>query len=251
MPTPPPRPRHPTSWATRWARDQPVRPGGGVRDRPAPVAGPKGDLDPVRGAPLCRLQPRPRGRGHRRRDDRRAAARWSGGPGWGAGARRDPRSLRPRRVAGRRGTERRYASPGQAKAPWRERKEGYLRHLAGASPSVLRVSLADKLHNARSILADLRADGDAVWDRFNAGRQEQAWYYTPGCWQSSSDGCQLHGTCLICEQWCATSSDRRRDRRSEVGATALGCLVDDARHPALLRLRVLGRHHPPDQRASR
>lgn len=69
-------------------------------------------------------------------------------------------------------------SPGQAKAPWRERKEGYLRHLAEASPSVLRVSLADKLHNARSILIDLRADGDAVWDRFNAGQQEQAWYYT-------------------------------------------------------------------------
>lgn len=66
---------------------------------------------------------------------------------------------------------------GQAKAPWRERKEGYLQHLAAASSSVLRVSLADKLHNARSILVDLRADGEAVWDRFNAGRAEQAWYY--------------------------------------------------------------------------
>ncbi len=68
-------------------------------------------------------------------------------------------------------------SPGEAKPPWRSRKEGYLRHLHEASPSVLRVSLADKLHNARSILVDLRADGEAVWDRFNSGRAEQAWYY--------------------------------------------------------------------------
>jgi Guanosine polyphosphate pyrophosphohydrolases/synthetases len=66
---------------------------------------------------------------------------------------------------------------GEAKAPWRDRKEAYLRHLADASESVLRVSLADKLHNARSILIDLRADGEPVWHRFHAGRIEQAWYY--------------------------------------------------------------------------
>lgn len=68
-------------------------------------------------------------------------------------------------------------SAGETKAPWRERKEAYLRHLDEAPPSVVRVSLADKLHNARSILADRRIDGDAVWDRFNAGQGEQAWYY--------------------------------------------------------------------------
>jgi (p)ppGpp synthase/HD superfamily hydrolase len=66
-------------------------------------------------------------------------------------------------------------SPGEAKAPWRQRKEGYLLHLGEAPESVLRVSLADKLHNARSIQVDLRADGEAVWGRFNAGRSEQAW----------------------------------------------------------------------------
>lgn len=68
-------------------------------------------------------------------------------------------------------------SPGEAKAPWRERKEEYLRHLDEASTAVLRVSLADKLHNARSILVDLRADGEDVWERFNAPRPEQDWYY--------------------------------------------------------------------------
>lgn len=66
---------------------------------------------------------------------------------------------------------------GEAKPPWRERKETYLRHLASAPASVLRVSLADKLHNARSIQVDLGIVGEGVWDRFNAARADQAWYY--------------------------------------------------------------------------
>ncbi len=43
---------------------------------------------------------------------------------------------------------------------------------------VLLVSLADKLHNARATLADIRAtQGGDFWSRFNAGRDEQEWYY--------------------------------------------------------------------------
>ena len=63
------------------------------------------------------------------------------------------------------------------KPPWRERKEAYLTHLREASKDVRRVSLADKLHNARSILADLRRGGDSVWQRFNGGREGTIWYY--------------------------------------------------------------------------
>jgi hypothetical protein len=51
------------------------------------------------------------------------------------------------------------------KPEWRSRKERYLAHLADQPHDVLRV-LADKLHNARAIVADLRAAGDGVWDRF-------------------------------------------------------------------------------------
>ena len=47
-----------------------------------------------------------------------------------------------------------YETP---KPPWRRRKDDYLAHLPTASPSVWRVSLADKLHNARTILVDLHA----------------------------------------------------------------------------------------------
>ncbi len=65
------------------------------------------------------------------------------------------------------------------KPPWRARKEAYLAHLRQANRDApfLLVSLADKVHNARSIVADLRTVGDALWDRFNAGRDGSLWYY--------------------------------------------------------------------------
>lgn len=63
------------------------------------------------------------------------------------------------------------------KPPWRLRKEAHLRHLRRAPRSVRLVAAADKLHNARSIVADLRERGRAAWDRFNAGPEEQLWYY--------------------------------------------------------------------------
>jgi (p)ppGpp synthase/HD superfamily hydrolase len=64
------------------------------------------------------------------------------------------------------------------KPPWRERKQRYLEHLRGEkNPAVLRVSAADKLHNARSVLSDLRRHGKAVWGRFNGGQEGTLWYY--------------------------------------------------------------------------
>lgn len=63
------------------------------------------------------------------------------------------------------------------KPTWRPRKEAYVEHMAKASPSVRLVSAADKLHNARSILADLRSLGDDLWDRFTGGKEGTLWYY--------------------------------------------------------------------------
>jgi (p)ppGpp synthase/HD superfamily hydrolase len=63
------------------------------------------------------------------------------------------------------------------KPPWRQRKENYLAHLPSVSSEVQRISLADKLHNARSILADLRLSGNAVWKRFTGGKEGTLWYY--------------------------------------------------------------------------
>jgi GTP pyrophosphokinase len=63
------------------------------------------------------------------------------------------------------------------KPEWRPRKEAYIAHVSKATPSVRLVSAADKLHNARSILADLRALGDELWDRFTGGKDGTLWYY--------------------------------------------------------------------------
>ena len=63
------------------------------------------------------------------------------------------------------------------KPPWRQRKEDYLAAMADKAPDELRVSLADKLHNARAILQDLRISGEGLWDRFNAGPEDVCWYY--------------------------------------------------------------------------
>ena len=63
------------------------------------------------------------------------------------------------------------------KPPWRERKERYIAHVREASPSVRLVSASDKLHNARSVLADLRVLGDDLWSRFSGGREGTLWYY--------------------------------------------------------------------------
>ena len=66
---------------------------------------------------------------------------------------------------------------GEPKPPWRQRKEAYLAHLRDAPAAVLLVSAADKLHNARAVLTDYRELGEALWDRFNGGREGTLWYY--------------------------------------------------------------------------
>jgi GTP pyrophosphokinase len=63
------------------------------------------------------------------------------------------------------------------KPPWRERKEQYLKHLRTADADTRLVSVADKLHNARSILTDYREVGEPVWNRFAGGREGTLWYY--------------------------------------------------------------------------
>lgn len=64
--------------------------------------------------------------------------------------------------------------------PWKERKEHTLHMLPDVDRDVWMVVCADKLHNAYSILADLKQslNDDEFWKRFNAGKTEQKWYYS-------------------------------------------------------------------------
>ena len=66
------------------------------------------------------------------------------------------------------------------KAPWRDRKEAHIAHLAETvkhTPDVALITLADKLSNCQAIVNDLLSDGAHVWERFNADRVSICWYY--------------------------------------------------------------------------
>lgn len=62
---------------------------------------------------------------------------------------------------------------------WEKRKEAYLKALKSHPDESVLVSLADKVHNARSTLRDLRTPGVGVkvWDRFRRPREKTLWYY--------------------------------------------------------------------------
>lgn len=66
---------------------------------------------------------------------------------------------------------------GVGKEAWRPRKEKYIAGLHHHSPDSILVSNADKLHNARAILADYRIHGERLWNRFKVEGKDQLWYY--------------------------------------------------------------------------
>jgi GTP pyrophosphokinase len=70
-------------------------------------------------------------------------------------------------------------APGQQKENWHIRKQRYIDHLRRVDTDTLLVSLCDKVHNARSILRDLRNSqiGPAVWGRFKHSKVDTIWNY--------------------------------------------------------------------------
>ncbi len=66
---------------------------------------------------------------------------------------------------------------GEPKPAWRARKERHLERMKSAGESVLLVTAADKLHNARCLVADYRQEGEGLWGRFRGGREGTLWYY--------------------------------------------------------------------------
>lgn len=70
-------------------------------------------------------------------------------------------------------------SANQPKEEWRIRKTRYVEHLDTVDDETLLVSLSDKIHNARSILRDLRKPeiGEKIWGRFKPSKAETLWHY--------------------------------------------------------------------------
>jgi GTP pyrophosphokinase len=63
------------------------------------------------------------------------------------------------------------------KPDWHARKSRYLARLLHADPSVKLVCAADKLHNLRCTVDDVRRHGAATMERFNASPDHVQWYY--------------------------------------------------------------------------
>jgi (p)ppGpp synthase/HD superfamily hydrolase len=68
---------------------------------------------------------------------------------------------------------------GHPKEDWQVRKDRYLRRLQTMDADTLLISLSDKVHNARSILRDLRKEeiGELVWERFSQPKDRTISHY--------------------------------------------------------------------------
>ena len=66
---------------------------------------------------------------------------------------------------------------GASKGAWRPRKERYLEQLRRAGPASRLVAACDKRQNLGDLVSDLRLEGGATLERFNAGAAEQLWYF--------------------------------------------------------------------------
>src|SRR5258708_6720340 len=64
---------------------------------------------------------------------------------------------------------------GNPKPPWRDRKEHHIASLRAADEAVLRVTAADKLHNCRDIVADVREEGRERLRQFRRGIRGPCW----------------------------------------------------------------------------
>ncbi len=63
------------------------------------------------------------------------------------------------------------------KPEWEGRKRHHLAQIPAADREARLIMLADKVHNARSILADHARVGSGVWERFSVPRERTVWYY--------------------------------------------------------------------------
>lgn len=59
---------------------------------------------------------------------------------------------------------------------WEKRKYKYAEVIKNASEDVKAVSIADKIHNLKSMLSEYERIGDNLWDVFARGKDKQLWF---------------------------------------------------------------------------
>jgi len=67
--------------------------------------------------------------------------------------------------------------PWAASQSWKSHKLAYLDQLRRASPAAQRIILADKLHNVRSLITNLRRTGENTWSAFAANKADNIWLH--------------------------------------------------------------------------
>ncbi len=107
---------------------------------------------------------------------------------------------------------------GEPKPEWVERKKDYLREVKNADAETRLVSASDKLHNVRTILADYRQDGEAIWARFSGKREGTLWYYRALSDEYRRRGpnrntCELELAVAELERLAGKKSRKRRDEK--------------------------------------
>ena len=73
--------------------------------------------------------------------------------------------------------ELRKPATGDKAQTWKERKEHTIRKMERANCEIKLLSCADKLANIRDLISDVKMEGEGFWDKFNAPKKEQEWYY--------------------------------------------------------------------------
>lgn len=84
--------------------------------------------------------------------------------------------------------------PRSTSQTWKSHKLDYLNQIRHASPEAQRVILADKLHNGRSLITNLRQSGDSTWSTFAASKADNLWLH-----QALADlfEQQVHGSMVV------------------------------------------------------
>jgi (p)ppGpp synthase/HD superfamily hydrolase len=59
---------------------------------------------------------------------------------------------------------------------WEERKQKYIESVVAGGEAVWAVSVADKVHNARSLIAYHNEVGAKAWEVFNRGKEQKVWF---------------------------------------------------------------------------
>ncbi len=68
---------------------------------------------------------------------------------------------------------------GSPKPPWKDRKNRLLKQMQKAPEGALRIATADKLHNVRALVSDIKTRGEEkAWGVFQKGRDDQVWFFT-------------------------------------------------------------------------